>query len=54
MTVKMRMMGSVKKLLGAAVVVLSAGSGLADHAHWWLRYQMDGSVRQDPAAEASD
>jgi hypothetical protein len=50
----MRMVDPVKKLLGGAVVVLSAGGGLADHVHWWLRYQMDGSVREDSDGEAPD
>jgi len=35
-------MGSVRKLLGGAVGVLS-------HAAWWLRYQVDGTSREDPA-----
>jgi hypothetical protein len=41
MTVKIRMVGAVKKLLGGAVGVLS-------HAAWWLRYQVDGTARHDP------
>ena len=41
MTVKIRMVGPVKKLLGGAVGVLT-------HAAWWLRYQVDGTARDDP------
>jgi hypothetical protein len=32
----------MKKLLGGAVGVLS-------HAAWWVRYQVDGTARQDDA-----
>jgi len=32
----------MKKLLGGAVGVLS-------HAAWWVRYQVDGTAREDPA-----
>ena len=34
-------MGAVKKLLGGAVGVLA-------HTAWWLRYQVDGTARDDP------
>ena len=32
----------MRKLLGGAVGVLS-------HAAWWVRYQVDGTVREDDA-----
>ncbi len=48
MTVKIRMVESLKKLLGGAVGALAAGGDLVDHARWWLRYQMDGTARDDP------
>jgi hypothetical protein len=47
MTVKIRMVDPVKTLLGGAVGVLRAGLGLAGHAAWWLRYQVDGTARGD-------
>ena len=34
----------MKKLLGGAVGVLS-------HAGWWLRYQVDGTARDDPPTD---
>ena len=46
MTVKIRMVDPVKKLLGGAVGVLI-------HAAWWLRYQVDGTARDDPPADPS-
>jgi hypothetical protein len=36
------MVGAMKKLLGGAVGVLS-------HAAWWVRYQVDGTAREDDA-----
>jgi hypothetical protein len=47
MTVKIRMVGTVKKLLGGAVGALALGREAAGHAAWWLRYQMDGTARED-------
>jgi hypothetical protein len=45
MTVKIRMVGAMKKLLGGAVGVLS-------HAAWWVRYQVDGRARDDPSDQS--
>jgi hypothetical protein len=46
-----------KTLLGGAVVVLSTARDLAGHAAWWLRYQVEGTARDDedarPAPERS-
>lgn len=37
----------MKKLLGGAVGALALGREAAGHAAWWLRYQMDGTARED-------
>lgn len=42
----------MKKLLGGAVGALALGREVAAHATWWLRYQMDGTARED--ARTSD
>jgi len=36
-----------KTLLGGAVVVLSTARDLAGHAAWWVRYQVEGTARDD-------
>jgi len=41
------MVATVKKLLGGAVGALELGRDAAGHAAWWLRYQVDGTVREE-------
>ncbi|MGI8845153.1 MAG: hypothetical protein ACR2HC_03095 [Thermoleophilaceae bacterium] len=53
MTVKIRMVGTLKKLLGGAAGVLAAGGDVVGHARWWLRYQMDGTARDEPGEPSS-
>jgi hypothetical protein len=45
------MVNPVKTLLGAAGGVLALGREAAGHVGWWLRYQVTGVARHDPAAE---
>jgi hypothetical protein len=47
----MRMVNPVKTLLGAAGGVLALGWEAAGHVAWWLRYQVEGGARDDPAEE---
>jgi hypothetical protein len=51
MTVKIRMVGLGKKLLGGAVGVLTVARDVARHAVWYVRYQVDGTARDDDAGE---
>ena len=51
MTVTIRMVGLAKKLLGGAVGVLTVVRDVAQHAAWYVRYQVDGTARDEPVAE---
>ncbi len=44
-TVRMPKMG--KKLLGGAVGVLAVARDVIRHATWYLRYQVDGTPREE-------
>jgi hypothetical protein len=41
---------AAKTLLGGAVVVLNAARDMGGHAAWWLRYQVEGTARDDEHA----
>ncbi len=51
MTVKIRMVGLAKKLLGGAVGVLVVVRDVAQHAAWYVRYQVDGTAREETPPE---
>jgi hypothetical protein len=48
------MVATVKTLLGGAVGALALGREVAGHAVWWLRYQVDGTAREDTAHPTGD
>ena len=54
MTVKIRMVGVGKKLLGGAVGVMTVVRDIARHAAWYVRYQVDGTAREEERATARD
>ncbi len=49
---------AAKNLLGAAVVVLKTARDATGHVAWWLRYQVEGTAREDedppPATKRSE
>ena len=51
MTVKIRMVGVGKKLLGGAVGVIAVVRDVARHAAWYVRYQVDGTAREEEVVE---
>jgi hypothetical protein len=44
-------MDSARKLLGGAI---GLATGAAKHAVWYLRYQVEGITREDPAEPKGD
>lgn len=44
---------AAKTLLGGAVVVLKTARDAAGHVGWWLRYQVEGTAREDEDAPPS-
>jgi hypothetical protein len=48
------MVATVKTLLGGAVGALALGREVAGHAVWWLRYQVDGSTRDEAVHTATE
>ncbi len=50
------MMRAAKKLVGGAVGALSVARDVAVHAAWYVRYQVDGTARdeENSPAEPSD
>ncbi len=53
MTVKIRMVGVAKKLVGGAVAVLVMTRNVARHAAWYVRYRVDGTSRDDEHPQGS-
>jgi hypothetical protein len=39
-----------RKFIGGAVEAAAVAAGMARHVIWYLSYQMDGTVRDDPHA----
>jgi hypothetical protein len=50
--------GLTQTLLSGAAAVLAAGRGAADHAAWWVSYQVEGTTHDDdrplPAEEPAE